>query len=74
MTNLKVARKMESEIDFDFEVDKKTGSVFVTADGERVIEFTQDGYMRRLPVDRAEVPEFPLRRLDDGRIAIKPKK
>lgn len=68
MAKLSISRPMS--IDVNFGVEASGSSVFVTANGSKIVEFTKDGYMRRLK----GTPAVGLRRLPDSRVAIKPKK
>jgi hypothetical protein len=55
----------------DIQTVSSGDSVFVTANGAKVLEFTKSGHLRRLK----NTPAVGLRRLDDGtgRIAIMPR-
>lgn len=67
---VQVTEAVEHDAEFDLDADNK-GRVYLLINGHRVLQFTRDGYMRRL---RELPPEIGFRRLPDGRIAIKPKK
>lgn len=59
-------------VDVDFDVEDHGNRTLIYANNVAILEFTSDGYMRRLKADVEST--IGLRRLPDGRVAIKPKK
>lgn len=57
----------------DVQLSATAEGINVTVNGVPVVQLDKDGYVRRLKVDKARYPTFALRRLDDGRVAIRPK-
>tara|TARA_R110000868_G_scaffold322391_8_gene583313 strand:- start:1973 stop:2185 length:213 start_codon:yes stop_codon:yes gene_type:complete len=58
-----------ASFDVDFATVTVGKSVFVTANGNKILEFTDKGHLVRLKNTAA----VGLRRLPDGRIAIRPR-
>lgn len=71
--SLSVRRERKEEVKFAFGVSAK-GNVQVLANGKAVIEFTAEGYLRRIKGALVPPGAHGLRALPDGRVAIKKRK
>jgi hypothetical protein len=70
---MRVNRKIVQDgVDVDLDVEDHGDKAVVTANGVAILEFTSSGHLRRLKTDKSAA--VGLRRLPDGRVAIKPKR
>jgi hypothetical protein len=70
---MRVNRKVVLDgVNVDIDVEDNDDSAVITANGVPVLEFTSSGHLRRLKTEAND--NVGLRRLPDGRVAIKPRK
>lgn len=68
--NITVRKSTSRDVSLDLKSDGKGGAV-LTANGEAILRVTSRGYLSRL---RDVSERAGIRRLPDGRIAIRPKR